>query len=342
LTVAAKTSHASQLSVSLDRPVGYGESTQPDYGVAKVVVPAALIGGAVLVAVMSEVDLAGPFRGLKSLRDTTLKRAGASASNVKARLGGVLKKRPPKGKTYLPADEWSPLILESRETLGASGCSKYTFDLSHKAALFGLELGETLRVMALEEDGVTIQSTEVVPCSPRSLTGTVSIVINDRTDPCGAILSRMDEGEPVAGRPGEKKLTYDGPEDVAISDLQCIVSGPDAVPAIEMLRELLGSGESSIEVANLVWVNSKQEDFVLYSDAEALWEKHDDVLELACVVEQDLTGPGLFTNEACLEVMPKEFVPGTMVVLAGPQEFTRNVKSKLLAAGFPPGVIVSL
>ena len=141
------------------------------------------------------------------------------------------------------------------------------------------------------------------------------------------MLGLMEVGDQVAAKPGTNKLTYAAPD--VITSVHFIVSGLGAVPGIAMISEvrllsppparnlvalvphlqravyllqLLPGSDSSIEQANLVWVNPSERDFVMYGEAEKLWYKYSKVLDVGCVVEADLVGPGLFQNDAFMEV----------------------------------------
>ena len=109
----------------------------------------------------------------------------------------------PVKRAYLPATEWSACTLSGVMPLGDSGCTKYSFTLGDKAQVttpasrldafgsepsrtpacdpaqtFGLQLGETLSLMALDEDG-KIRKSEMIPSSPREATGGFDLVVRD-------------------------------------------------------------------------------------------------------------------------------------------------------------------
>ena len=124
--------------------------------------------------------------------------------------------------------------------------------------------------------------------------------------------------------------------------MHCIVSGLGIVPTLGLLNELLPSRASSVETANLVWVNEDEGDFVNYADMENVWYKFSKKLDVSCVLDADTFGSGLWENEAFLASVPDAYVEGMMIVVAGPEEFQSNVVKALALRDFPEGAVVRL
>lgn len=253
-------------------------------------------------------------------------------------------------KEYLSPDTWSACSYEGSTSLGAeSGITKHSFKFESRQQSFGLQMGETLMLMAIDDEG-KVQRAEVIPSSSRAQSGGFDIVLKDydednfQTAAFATMLSKMEQGDEVAAKAGTNRFaSFDGPHGVPITTLHCVVSGTSALPALEMLRELLRGRESSIETANFVWVNARDKDFVQFSEVEKLWYRHSRVLETASILQDDVNSERLFENSAFLEVLPEDYQEGSMVILGGPRRFRSNIRAYLtVVAGFPDGVIVEL
>lgn len=364
-----RASHAEQCAVSLDKPLIFGGERAPAAGdasavcVLKTLVPVALATAALGVWVYGgdeyEEDDGGYTRSKPAKASTSgqagnggenrLKAVGGAVANGLSGLKEAARNVVPKRRQFLPVDEWSACELSARKPLGNS-FSKYTFALGSPAETFGLKLGESLKLMALDEAGKVCRS-ELYPASPAEDTGAFDIilkdsafVVEDEERRFALMVEGLSVGDQVACKPGEDRMTYSGPDDVPIGSLHCVVAGLGALPALEMLRVLLPGRESSIDTANFIWVNEGEDDFgVCYDEVEGLYYRHSEVLEIACVVEdKGVDAPDLFQNEAFLEVLPMAYKPGDLVVVAGPPTFKENVRLFLQGQRFPDGVVVVL
>jgi len=249
----------------------------------------------------------------------------------------------------LPRESYNPCTYEGRTPLGVnSGAYRYSFKLESRKQTFGLQMGETMLLMVVAQDG-EVHRAEVIPSSQRAKMGAFDIVLNkDENDApttaFAAMLDVMEVGEKVAARAGTNKMaSFRGPPGVPVTKLHCIMSGLGALPTLEILRELLRGRESSIEQANFVWVNAREKDFVQYSEVEKLWNRKSKVLDVACVLDPNFNNEQLFENDAFVEVLPVNYEPGDMAILVGPPEFRSNVRAYLSSiANFSDGVIVDL
>lgn len=267
----------------------------------------------------------------------------------------------------LDGEEWAPCTLVSKTPLGDSGCTRYSFRLGKSSQTFGLGLGQALSMIGVDADN-QVYRVQMIPSTSRDAKGTFELVLPDPGGlAAGAIFDRasrsmsqnpMEEGfstllytmpiggaDPgqIAARPGDQWVDYDGY--LPITHVQCICSGLGVAPTLGLLRELLPSGVSSVDTANLVWVNENEVDFVKdYNEAiENTYYKYSKKLDVSCVLDEDTFGKDLFVNEAFASSIAETYTEGTMVVLSGPEQFQANVYRHLTGIlGYPEGVITRL
>ena len=160
-------------------------------------------------------------------------------------------------------------------------------------------------------------------------------------------------GGEAAVRPGRRAFTYEGSY-LPITSLHCFAEELGALPMIQLLKESLPRGRSTIESAQVFWVNEHEDDFALYESLEALFYKFPKKLELACLVDADLHGPSpvadpkkkkandvLFQRNDDLATAVDPWAPGMLAVVAGPDAFQDQVVFHLTQVkGYPAECII--
>jgi len=270
------------------------------------------------------------------------------ASNAADSCRALWKKISPPTVELLP-DDWASCVLIGKEPLGDSGTTKYTFAFKGIYQTFQLQLGQAMSLIALDEQS-RVCRLETIPSSSRTATGYFEIILDDVPSPrfmteeqtnFSQLIGRMELGEQLAARPGEKRMVYHTtPGSEPISEVHCIVNGLGIVPVVTMIKEILPNRDSSVELANLVWVNENAQDFVLYEDLERLYFKCPQKLEITCVVAQDVYGPGVWSDEEFSQAVPRAFRDGNLVIVAGPEAFQNNIVTQLRSNGVPDGAIM--
>lgn len=144
-------------------------------------------------------------------------------------------------------------------------------------------------------------------------------------------------GDDLYVRPGRQALIYEG-DYSPVTDLTLVSKGLGIVASLQILRELLRSAESSVTAANVVWVNPRSEDFVLYDHLESLFFKYPTKIDVWCVIEDDFMIP---TSKQIREAIPK-FHLGTMSVICGPHDFQGQMMEFFQTKGYPKSSIVNM
>uniref|UniRef100_A0A7S2FHA9 FAD-binding FR-type domain-containing protein n=1 Tax=Florenciella parvula TaxID=236787 RepID=A0A7S2FHA9_9STRA len=372
--VSRKARAAGDLMVSLDTPLPSSSSKLAQGGVSNLLVPALLLavafallrsvagsGGRSAAADQNEPGL-GEFITRKYLspppavvhRLKLLKGKGANfADSVRDTWTWVM----PPQREQLGDGEWAACTLAGKTPITGSGCTRYSFRLNSARQTFGLGLGQALSLIGIDEANRVLK-VHMIPATPRLMAGSFDLILPDEDietkaqasrsltasnaeeEGFGAMVQTMELGEQIAAKPGDERLTYDGY--LPIDDVHCIASGLGIVPALGLLNELLPSRASSVETANLVWVNEDEGDFVNYVDMENVWYKFSKKLDVSCVLDNDTFGSELWENEAFIASVPDSYVEGMMIVVAGPENFQLNVAKELAAKDFPEGAIVCL
>ena len=135
-----------------------------------------------------------------------------------------------------------------------------------------------------------------------------------------------------------------------ITSLQCFAEELGALPVIQLLKESLPRGRSTIAKAQVFWINEGEDDFGLYEGLESLFYKFPKKMELACVVDDKLHSPdttknapgdAVFRRNDDLAGAVAPWQPGMLAVVAGPDAFQDQVVAHLTGAkGYPPECIV--
>ncbi|CAM9490177.1 unnamed protein product, partial [Chrysoparadoxa australica] len=247
-------------------------------------------------------------------------------------------------QTLLSTSEWSVCTLAERTKVGSS-CMMYRFRLQGPNCVLPLQLGQEVTLCSLNRQN-QVMNGSFYPLSPRDSAGHFEIVTGrEHQDEGGEgfadLLGLLAIGDEVAVRPGMQRLVYQGPY-TPITDVLMVASGLGIVPMLQMVRELLPSRESSVDTASVVWLNEHAEDFALYDLLETAFYKFHRKLDVSCIIERDLFGHQLASNEKVREAIP-EFKIGALAVVSGPDDyFKAKVEAYLERHGWPREVIVTL
>lgn len=121
-----------------------------------------------------------------------------------------------------------------------------------------------------------------------------------------------------------------------------MVSKLGVVPALQFLKALLpSSGGYSVDYANVVWVNERQDQYVLHEELQSLFYKYNSKLDVFTVAERDLFMGDLSANQQFRVSIPP-FTADTLAIVAGPEYFVTKAADYLKKSGYSEDVIVTL
>ena len=278
-------------------------------------------------------------------------------------------------------DTWAPCLLEAREDFGewrgGPAYTAYRFKLKQGSkAILPLELGQEVTFVGLDDRNRPVRASFPL-ASGRREPGYVEIVapaagarrdarvaMGGCTPDQKAVVDAFDQlqaGGEAAVRPGRLAFQYEGSY-LPITKLTCFCEEAGALPIIQLLKESLPRGQSTIDKASVFWINGDEDDFALYDGLEALFYKFARKLELACVVDGELhanaqpagssdegkrlakrkkTSDLVFQRNSDLSGAVEPWSPGTLAVVAGPDHFVDQVVSHLtLTKGYPADCVV--
>ena len=251
-------------------------------------------------------------------------------------------------------DGWGVCTLRSKRRLGKTSFVQYDFDLPEPEYVLPLDLGQTVSMCCLDNDG-NVGKGDFFEYKPTSNTkpGGFAIISPDRSAAANAyavgedtanfirILKQdMRVGDEIAVKPGDRRLSYRG-QYLPVTDMLYIASGVGIVPVLEQVRTVLPKGSSTVASVTVLWVNESTKDFDVLSELlEKEYFKYSTKLAVSCVVE-DLRIKSFADNREIQAAVP-EFVPGTMAVLAGPLDIMRKARGFLEELGYPADTICVL
>jgi hypothetical protein len=271
---------------------------------------------------------------------------------------------------------WGICTLRSKERYGSTSFHRYKFDLPKADYFLPLELGGTISLSCLDGDGNVAQA-EFFPFQPKrkSKLGTFSILVpdpdsvpsstirtiksdgsalvgsfNSLNDAEQANLARVikDEievGDEIALQPGSSRLEYKG-RHLPVTNIVYIAAGTGIAPVLDQVRAVVpDSAASTVESANVVWINNAANDFDLIAEIlEREYYKYSRKLAVTCVVVDDLHHQGhRLSDVADIDEAVDMFKPGTMAVLAGPSACVKKAVTFLQEdRGFPRDCICIL
>ena len=121
-----------------------------------------------------------------------------------------------------------------------------------------------------------------------------------------------------------------------------MISKLGVVPALQFLKALLpSSGGYSVDYANVVWVNERQDQYILHEDLQSLFYKYNSKLDVFTVAERDLFMGDLSANPQFRMSIPPVSAD-TLAIVAGPEYFTTKAVDYLKKNGYAEDVIVTI
>uniref|UniRef100_A0A7S1XNN4 Flavoprotein pyridine nucleotide cytochrome reductase-like FAD-binding domain-containing protein n=1 Tax=Phaeomonas parva TaxID=124430 RepID=A0A7S1XNN4_9STRA len=237
--------------------------------------------------------------------------------------------------------EWFACTLESVNPAGDSeGWLKYRFKLKDKAASLPLDIGQGVTICGLDDDDRVVRM-DMPLLSPRKARGYFEVVVrSDSDEPLLQVLSTLAPGDEIAAKCGPQRLDYTA-EYQPVTSVVALVNADGILPALGVAQELLPSKEGSVETFNIVWVNDKEADFVMYDEVERLFYKFPKQMDVSCVIDEDIVS-GIDSNAAVLDSVPR-WEPGAMAIVAGDPGFCSSARSFLEAvAEYPNDTICNV
>ncbi|KAH8093478.1 cytochrome-b5 reductase [Aureococcus anophagefferens] len=245
-------------------------------------------------------------------------------------------------------DTWAPCVLEATEDFGDDGAggaayTAYRFALKQGGkAVLPLELGQEVTFVGLDGRNRPVRASFPLASNRRDA-GAVEVVV--------AAPGRRRAREAVGGLTAEQRAVVDAFDGLGIGgEAACFAEELGALPVIQLLKESLPRGRSTIAKAQVFWINEGEDDFGLYEGLETLFYKFPKKMELACVVDDKLHSPdttknapgdAVFRRNDDLAGAVAPWQPGMLAVVAGPDAFQDQVVAHLTGAkGYPPECIV--
>ena len=138
--------------------------------------------------------------------------------------------------------------------------------------------------------------------------------------------------------PGSRLINrHPGP----INKLLIVISKLGVVSALQFLKALLPSSGYSVDYANVVWVNERQDQYILHEEMQNLFYKYNNKLDVFTVAEKDLFMGDLAANPQFRMSVPPP-TNGTLAIIAGPEFFVTKATDYLRTAGYNEDTIVTL
>ncbi|KAJ1462168.1 hypothetical protein M885DRAFT_553912 [Pelagophyceae sp. CCMP2097] len=263
----------------------------------------------------------------------------------------------------LPADKPALCTVADVDEFGdAPGkCCVYRFALAAgPGAALPLDLGQELEVAVLDEKNRMVRasfplaSSRFEPgfveiCAPAASRRDARVAVGGLAPSQRAVVDALDArgvGGDVAVKPGKRMFEYEG-RFVPITSLQCFVEDLGALPVIQLLKESLPRGRSTVATAQVFWVNESEDDFALYNALEALYYKFSNKMEISCIVDdrvhEDDSVNGIFARNPELDEVVEPWMPGKLAVVAGPAKFATQVSAHLTTnMGYPAECVIRL
>ena len=152
-------------------------------------------------------------------------------------------------------------------------------------------------------------------------------------------------GDEIAVKAGACKFAYARSE--PIFGMQCFANELGIVPVLALLQDVLPTGRSSLQFADVYWGNRLQEQFMLYPQLESLFFKFNKKLEVSCVIDDsadsnDEEESSFIERDAEVRTRDLRWEPGIVAVLAGPSAFIDKISRDLKARGYPQDALMVL
>lgn len=124
-----------------------------------------------------------------------------------------------------------------------------------------------------------------------------------------------------------------------INKLLLVISKLGVVPALQFLKALLPPSGYSVDYANVVWVNEKQDQYILSEEMQELFYKYNSKIDVDTVAERDLFMSNLAENPIFRAAIPAPS-SDTLAIVAGPEFFVQKAVEYLRNEGYPEEIIL--
>jgi hypothetical protein len=239
---------------------------------------------------------------------------------------------------------WGQARFLSQQKIADSSLIKLSFELPRSTDYLPLAVGEKLRICCMGQNDTSLMS-EVYPYGDAS-SGQFSILVEDpslseeedeQAEVVQTIINEFETGDELAIQPAallQEEIERISPWKLSKNNIDTIVywaNGSGIAPAMDHVRVILDDEASSVENANLLWVNSAIRDFEYAQlDLEKEYERQSDRLAISCISEDAPTA-----SEEIDEALV-QYQPGMMAVLSGPRKYTADAARFLMEnKGFP-------
>lgn len=252
------------------------------------------------------------------------------------------------------SDGWGVCTLKSKKRYGQTNFVQYDFELPHADYVLPLELGQQISLMCLDTDA-NVAKGDFYQFSPTLMQkkGEFSVLVPNRSHESNVRAVGLDAanlvrvmnqemrvGDEIALKPGPSKLRYRG-QFLPVTDMVYVACGTGIVPVLEQSRAVLADLDSSVDSVSVIWINEDTKDFDQTADLlEKEYYKYSNKLAVACIVDK-FRKKDLSENVELNEAVPV-YKPGTMAVLAGPSDVTKQAIRFLEERGYSKDVICVL
>lgn len=153
-------------------------------------------------------------------------------------------------------------------------------------------------------------------------------------------LSKLSLGDEIAFKLGKNSLNYSGSE-TPIQSLTMIASGTGIVPLIQLLRRLFTNSNYNIDRCELLWINSKKEDFILNGEVEKFEADYEDKFVCARVLDGAMESNDYELNQNMQDSLPG-YEGGRVALLSAPEPLTTKFVEVLEQLQYPSSDVILL
>jgi NAD(P)H-flavin reductase len=133
-----------------------------------------------------------------------------------------------------------------------------------------------------------------------------------------SIMSKLSLGDEIAFKLGKNNMLHSG-SDTPIHCLTMVASGAGIIPLIQLLRRIFTGSSFNIDRCELLWINSKKEDFILNGEVEKFELDHGDKFVCARVLDSAMESNEYELNQDIQESLPA-YEDGRVALLSASSE----------------------
>ena len=144
-----------------------------------------------------------------------------------------------------------------------------------------------------------------------------------------SLLSELQLGDEVAIKvDSSTALKYAGADD-PIRSLTLIASGIGIVPVIQLLRKVYKEKGFQLDSCEVLWINSKKEDFIFAPELDKMENQFTDSLSIVRVLDVNVGSESTVLNPKLVESLPL-YEPGRVSVIAANKEISNKFSNALI------------